>query len=290
GLPMAKKVRKDGERKEEKKVVFEPPEFDEREYLTEQLHNIRSTLFFIILAIPMGVAWAFTSIATGTNIAGLAVSIAGYIMGTQVLRLAFDVNLLEGSKRTLAVTFLMFLFTSLAFSVVMSNPPVNDVTRPSITDVVVAVQGNGTDETDWTTLMRHRDTLRLNRSNDKRIDKNPDQRLFLVEEGTNAYSGDTVNILVRAGDAAGIESIILEYGYDNINSAPERMHKVDESLWNELDIGMDYYLWGEHYYNYTIQNVAPGSLNFLITVEDENGHTSVFETKLHAEAVPIINE
>ncbi|MCK5415273.1 MAG: hypothetical protein KAJ35_07820 [Thermoplasmata archaeon] len=287
---MAKKVRKDGERKEEKKVVFEPPEFDEREYLTEQLHNIRSTLFFIILAIPMGVAWAFTSIATGTNIAGLAVSIAGYIMGTQVLRLAFDVNLLEGSKRTLAVTFLMFLFTSLAFSVVMSNPPVNDVTRPSITDVVVAVQGNGTDETDWTTLMRHRDTLRLNRSNDKRIDKNPDQRLFLVEEGTNAYSGDTVNILVRAGDAAGIESIILEYGYDNINSAPERMHKVDESLWNELDIGMDFYLWGEHYYNYSLLEVAPGTLRFRITVEDVNGHTRVFETKMIEETVFISNE
>ncbi len=287
---MAKKVRKDGERKEEKKVVFEPPEFDEREYLTEQLHNIRSTLFFIILAIPMGVAWAFTSIATGTNIAGLAVSIAGYIMGTQVLRLAFDVNLLEGSKRTLVVTFLMFLFTSLAFSVVMSNPPVNDVTAPSITDVVVTIQGNGTDETDWTILMRHRRTLPLNRSNDKRIDDNPKQRLFLVEEGTNAISGDTVNILVRAGDAAGTESVILTYGYTAINSAPVRMDRVSESLWNELDIGMDYYLWGEHYYNYSLPNVVPGNLNFLITVEDVNGHTRVFETKTSAESVQIINE
>ena len=287
---MAKKVRKDGERKEEKKVVFEPPEFDEREYLTEQLHNIRSTLFFIILAIPMGAAWAFTSIATGMNTAGLAVSVVGYILGTQVLRLAFDVNLLEGSKRTLAVTFLMFLFTSLAFSVVMSNPPVNDVTNPSITDVVVAVQGNGTDETDWTTLMRHRDTLPLNRSNDERIDDNPDQRLFIVEEGTNATSGDTVNILVRAGDAAGIKSVILEYGYQNINSAPLRMHRVSESLWNELDIGNDYYLWGEHYYNYSLLDVAPGSLYFSITVEDVNGHIRVFETKTDKESVYIIND
>ena len=39
---MAKKVRKDGERKEERKVVFEAPEFDEREYLTEQMFNIRA--------------------------------------------------------------------------------------------------------------------------------------------------------------------------------------------------------------------------------------------------------
>ncbi|MCJ2540769.1 MAG: hypothetical protein LN414_05820 [Candidatus Thermoplasmatota archaeon] len=287
---MAKKVRKDGERKEEKKVVFEPPEFDEREYLTEQLHNIRSTLFFIILAIPMGLAWAFTSIATGTNVAGLAVSVTGYILGTQVLRLVFDVNLMEGSKRTLVVTFLMFLFTSLAFSVVMSNPPVNDVTAPSITDVVVTIQGNGTDETDWTILMRHRRTLPLNRSNDKRIDDNPKQRLFLVEEGTNAISGDTVNILVRAGDAAGTESVILTYGYTAINSAPVRMDRVSESLWNELDIGMDYYLWGEHYYNYKIQNAAPGNLYFNITVTDVNGHTRVFETKTSAESVQIINE
>ena len=33
---MAKKVLKDGERKEEKKVVFEAPVFNEREYLEEQ--------------------------------------------------------------------------------------------------------------------------------------------------------------------------------------------------------------------------------------------------------------
>ena len=68
------------------------------------------------------------------------------------------------------------------------------------------------------------------------------------------------------------------------------MERVSEAEWKELDIGNDYYLWGEHYYNYTIQNVAPGSLYFRITVDDENGHTSVFETKTSSEAVPIINE
>jgi len=84
---MAKKVRKDGERKEEKKVVFEAPEFNEREYLTEQLRNIRSSLFFIVLAVPSGAAWAFTAVATGSGVLGLLASVAIYIVGIQLIKL-----------------------------------------------------------------------------------------------------------------------------------------------------------------------------------------------------------
>jgi len=284
---MAKKVKKDGERKEEKKVVFEPPVFDQREYLTEQLYNIRTTLFFIIIAIPMGAAWAFTAIAAGTNIAGMAVSIFGYILGTQVLKHVLGVDLLEGKKRLVATTFLMYLFTSLAFAVVLSNPPANDVTLPSVTDVIVDVQGSDPDDMDWDVLMRHRDTLPINGTNQKRIKNNPSQRLFNLDEGTSALAGDNVSILIRAGDASGLSSVVLEYGYQSIDQAPVRMERVDETRWNELNIGGDYYLWGEHYYEYVIDGVLPGNLYFRITVEDNRGLIIIFETKQAEESVYI---
>jgi hypothetical protein len=281
---MAKKVRKDGERKEEKKVTFEAPEFDQREYLTEQLHSIRSNLFFIILAIPMGAVWAYTSIATGMNVAGLMVSVLGYVMGTQFLKFVLKEDLLEGPRRLLATTFLMYLFTSLAFSVVMSNPPANDETPPSITDVVVLHEGEGTEDGDWTVLMRHRRTLPLNSSNEERKKANPEQRLFDIEEGASALEGDNITILIRAGDAAGLENIILTYGHQNIDSAPIRMDRVSEARWDALRMDGEYYLWGEHYYQVELSNVTPGNLYFHISVTDVNGHVSDFETKTYEDS------
>jgi hypothetical protein len=286
---MAKKVRKDGERKEEKKVVFEEPEFDEREYLTEQLHNIRTTLFFIILAIPMGAAWAFTALSTGYNVAGLGVSVAGYLVGTQVIKLVMGVDLLEGPKRLLATTFLMYLFTSLAFAVVMSNPPSNDVTNPSITDVVVLVRDPDDVDAKWEVLMRHRRTLPLNESNAERLKDHPDQRIFLIDEEVNAMTGDDISILVRAGDASGLESVILRKGYQTIDPTPLAMERVPESDWSSLNIGGDFFLWGEHYYRYDLFNVSAGNLYYNITVEDKVGLEKVFETDISVESILIVD-
>ncbi len=286
---MAKKVRKDGERKEERKVVFEAPEFDEREYLTEQLFNIRATLFFIILAVPMGAAWAYMAIAAGSNIIGMAVSIAGYVVGVQFLKFVLGVDLLEGKRRLVATTFMLYLFTSLAFSVVLSNPPANDVTPPSITDVVVCVQGSDVEDGKWEVLMRHRSTLPLNDSNAKRIKDNPDQRLFYLEEDTFPVTGDDISILVRAGDASGLEKVVIKVDYQGTEFAPEAMEKVTEARWKELNIGGDYYLWGEHYYEHSVQNVSAGNYHFTITVEDQVGLVSEFETRLSSEAIFVLD-
>lgn len=286
---MAKKVRKDGERKEEKKVVFEAPEFNEREYLTEQLRNIRSSLFFIILAVPSGAAWAFASVATGSGVLGLLASVAIYIVGIQLIKLLLGNDLLGGEKKVVAMTFLVFIFTSLAFAVVLSNPPTNDVTSPSVTDVAVLVDvgddGNGGH--DWDLIMRHRDHLPLNRSNQDRIDENKKQRLFTIDEGDHATRGDNVSILVRAADASGLKRVEVRTAYTGDYSSPIPMDRVTEERWDELGLEGDYFLWGEHYYEHVFTNVTAGNLYFEITIEDTNGHTNVFETKLATEAVLI---
>jgi hypothetical protein len=180
----------------------------------------------------------------------------------------------------------MYLFTSLAFAVVLSNPPANDVTEPSITDVVVCVQGPGDDAT-WDVLMRHRSTLPLNKSNQNRIKDNPDQRLFLVDEDTSAFEGDNIAILVRAGDASGISSVVIQHGYQSINETPERMERIDEARWRELNVGGDYYLWGEHYHQLVLEDVEPGNLYFRITVTDNADLTSTFETQVSEDSIRV---
>lgn len=286
---MAKKVRKDGERKEEKKAVFEPPEFDEREYLTEQLHGIKLNLLFIAIAIPMGYVWAAIAAGTGSSLFGMIACVGVYAGMAYGLQFFLDIEILTGPKRILATTFLMFIFTCLAFSVLMSNPPAIDVTPPSITDVMVATEVNDTGD-GWVVFMRHRDTLPRNATNIQRMDDNPDQRLFKVVEGTTVRSGDPLTVLVRAADASGLKGVWLEWGYDNIDSAPIVMKRIDKARWLELHPDVSWEFVGEHYYEAVIPVVRSGSLFFLISVEDNRGLDASFRTKSLSDSILISDE
>ncbi len=274
---MAKKVRKDGERKEEKKVVFEPPVFDEREYLEEQMHNIRLTVLFVLLGIPTGLVWAVIAVATGSTLLGLVMAIGVYAAGVYILKGLLSIDILGGPKKIIGTTFLMFIFTALAFSVLFSNPPVMDETNPSITDVMVDFDTNLTSEEDWDILMRHRSNLKKNESNNDRKKANPDQTMFLHNTSNIAEQGDTIAIMVRAADASGLRGVWVEFGYDSIDSSAKAMTRLTEEEWKVMGDGSDYAFIGEHYYQYRLTAARSGNLYYSITVEDMAGHTKVFK-------------
>ncbi len=284
---MAKKVRKDGERKEEKKVVFEPPVFDEREYLEEQMHNIRLTILFVIIGIPTGLVWAVIAVATGSTLLGLVMAIGVYAAGVYILKGLLSIDILSGPKKIIATTFLMFIFTALAFSVLFSNPPVMDETNPSITDVMVDFDTNLTSEEDWDILMRHRSNLPKNKSNQERKDANKDQTMFLYNESVTAAEGDTLAILVRAADASGLRGVWVEFGYDSIDSSAKAMTRLTEEEWKVMGDGSDYAFIGEHYYQYRLPAARSGNLYYRITVEDMAGHTKVFEVTESEDSIRI---
>ncbi len=284
---MAKKVRKDGERKEEKKVVFEPPEFNEREYLTEQLYGLRLNLLFVFMGIPMGFLWANIAAFTGSTILGLGIVIGVYSGAVYGLRLGMGIDILTGPKKTIASTFLMFIFTALAFSVLFSNPPVMDNTPPSITDVMVDFDSNLTDDGEWDILMRHKDNLYSNKSNRQRIKDNKDQTMFLNNESINAEVGDELAIMIKAADASGLRGVWLEYGYDTIDSVKKPMVRLTEAEWKVMGDGKDYTLVGEHYYQYRLPATRSGNLYYRIIVEDMAGHTKTFETKVSEDSIYI---
>jgi len=284
---MAKKVRKDGERKEEKKVVFEPPEFNEREYLTEQLYSLRLNVLFVLMGIPMGFLWANIAAYTGSTLLGLGIVIGIYAASVYALKFGRDIDILTGPKKTIASTFLMFIMTALAFSVLFSNPPVMDNTTPSITDVMIDFDSNLTDDGDWEILMRHKDNLPLNKSNQKRIKNNKDQTIFLFNQSINAEVGDNLSIMVRAADASGLRGVWVEYGYDTIDSVTNPMVRLTEAEWKVMGDGSDYALVGEHYYQYQLPAIRPGNLYYRIIVEDMAGHTRTFETEVSEDSIYI---
>lgn len=287
---MAKKVKKDGERKEEKKVVFEEPEFDEREYLTEQLHNIRLTILFILFGVPMGLLWAFIAATTGSTMLGMAVCVGGYVLGILALKSVLGIDILSGPKKTVASTFLMFIFTCLAFAVLLSNPPAMDHTPPSITDVMVDFQPNATagPSEEWEVLMVQGKYLPANSSNDARKKANPDKTMFLYEEGVQAMEGDRLSILVRAADASGLNGVWLEYGFGDIERPAVPMVRVTEEQWDVLGDGRPYELWGEHFYQFQFTLDQSGSLYYRIRAEDKAGHETVFETTNTDDTVRVI--
>lgn len=284
---MAKKVRKDGERKEEKKVVFEPPEFNEREYLTEQLYSLRLNLLFVLMGIPMGFLWANVAAVTGSTILGLGIVIGVYAGAVYGLRFGIGIDILTGPKKTIASTFLMFIMTALAFSVLFSNPPVMDNTPPSITDIMVDFDSNLTDDGEWEILMRHKDNLYSNKSNRQRIKDNKDQTMFLRNESINAEVGDELAIMIRAADASGLRGVWVEYGYDTIDSAKRPMVRLTEAEWKVMGDGQDYALVGEHYYQYQLPATRSGNLYYRIIVEDMAGHTKTFETEVSEDSIYI---
>ncbi len=275
---MAKKVRKDGERKEEKKAVFEAPTFDEREYLEEQLGNIRISLIFTFYAIPFGAIGAYIGATTGSGWGGLGFAILGYILGIFIVRFLFSIDLFAASKKQIITSVALFLFSYLAFAVLLSNPPVNDPGDPSITDMMIYYNKDPANES-WEKLMLHKNRLPLNESNLDRIKKNPKQKYFPYKEGLTAKQGDYLSVLVRVADPAGMRGVWLETWYDEITEPPQAMERVTESRWDELDTDIPYKIWGEHYWEAQLPADRQGNLYIRVTAEDVNGHTTVFETK-----------
>ncbi len=278
---MAKKVRKDGERKEEKKVVFEPPEFDERQYLVEELGKMRVTVVFLILAVPFGAAGAYLGALTGSGYPGLVVAILGIIVGHLVLKMFLGVDLLAGKKRDLAMAAGVYMLAWLMFSILFSNPPFIDQTTPSISDLRVYVDRMADDQdSSWTLLMLM--------GSDKDI---PDARVVPAKDlpdGFGAHEGDNITIMIRTASPTGIRNVSLTWWIDTPTNQYTDMKPVTGDVWDELGEqpqGMA----GEHYYYLTIRGVNSGNMYYKIVVEGKNGETRVFDTtNKYSESVPVL--
>lgn len=141
---MAKKRKKQKKVEEEEKYEFIPPEFDEKQFLKDEMSTTKQVLIVVAYGVLMGGLAAIATILTSNGITGLAVLVAGF--GTMKLlfnTMKFDLS--KFTKKTWLGNIAWFFFTFLAIWILLVNPPFNDFASPEVKNVKleVTVQGVG---------------------------------------------------------------------------------------------------------------------------------------------------
>jgi len=137
---MAKKKKKE---KEEEKYEFVPPEFDEKQFLKDEMSATKQVLIIVGYGVLMGVLAALATILISNGIAGLAVLVVGF--GTmKFLFNAMKFDLSKFTRKTWLGHAAWFFFTFLAIWILIINPPFTDFSSPEVKNVRLAVTVEGT--------------------------------------------------------------------------------------------------------------------------------------------------
>jgi len=134
---MAKKRKKTDQEREEKE--YKAPEFDEREFITEEINIAKATILAAIFSVPMGIA-AFMIMDTGGFVAGLMLGILGMVIIHYLMPFA-KVNMEIFKPKSYFGVFSTYFFAFLAVWVLMMNPPFTDLAGPQIVDLEIQAFG-----------------------------------------------------------------------------------------------------------------------------------------------------
>ena len=141
---MAKKRKKQKKAEEEEKYEFIPPEFDEKQFLKDEMSATKQVLIIVAYGALMGLLAAIATILTANGITGLAVLVAGF--GTmKILFNAMKIDLSKFTKKTWLGHSAWFFFTVLAIWILLINPPFTDFAAPEVKNVKLAVTVQGGD-------------------------------------------------------------------------------------------------------------------------------------------------
>ena len=134
---MAKK-RKKQKKEEEEKYEFVPPEFDEKQFLRDEMSATKQTLLVVGYGVFMGTLAAVATIAAGNSYLGLILLLVGFFTMKYMFTL-MGIDVTKIMKRSWAGNFAFFFFTFLAIWILMVNPPFTDLTSPEVKNVRLAV-------------------------------------------------------------------------------------------------------------------------------------------------------
>lgn len=150
---MAKKRRKTDAEKEEKD--YKPPEFNEREFIEEEINTARAVILGALLSIPVGIAGFFATTAMGTAFGGLITAIAGIVLIKFFMPFFKVDEALFQAKHWLAVISTYF-FAFLAVWILMFNPPFSDFAGPQVMQLdIEAFDGNTTANNTFYTVVNN---------------------------------------------------------------------------------------------------------------------------------------
>lgn len=122
---MAKKKRRTPKKKEEEDYEFVPPEFDEKEFLVNDIYATKVLGVTVVLAIILG-AFAYFLHQLVDVLAGYLLLLASLGALNTILQL-LRVDTASVENKTLIGNYLTFLFLFLATWIIALNPPFGPV-------------------------------------------------------------------------------------------------------------------------------------------------------------------
>lgn len=260
---MAKKRRKKAE--EEEKYEFVPPEFDEKQFLIDEMKATKRILLTVGYGIGFAILAAVVTAVTETAYLGLLLLFIGWgTLKSLYNYLRFDTS--KFTKRNWLESGFWFFFTFLAVWVLICNPPFFDNAPPDITDVRIQIySGDG----GWTQFSYVYDA---ESASYMWVSNNSSRMSIQIELQNATNSGAPVEILAHISDN------------DRLGGVPEIVFRWETT--NELRNSMT--LTDNHTYVYTIDAMSDTYLKnsyftFRILTDDASGHSGVFTLASNAE-------
>jgi hypothetical protein len=125
---MAKKVRNE----DEEAPAFKFPEFDEKEYLREEIRDAKAVIASTLLALPIAAAAALLTASVHPT-AGILLGLAGFGGIYYLFKLMFkDISVFKPKHWLMNIGG--YFFTFLAVWILLINPPFMDLAGPVIED------------------------------------------------------------------------------------------------------------------------------------------------------------
>jgi len=261
---MAKK-RKKIKQEEEEKYEFVPPEFDEKQFLTDEIKATKRILLIVGYGVLFGVLATLITVATGAAILGLLLLIVGFA-SMKFFFSSTKIDMSKFTKRTWLENGAWFFFTFLAIWILTVNPPFFDLAPPDVRDVKlwVDVKDFGWSEYNYTYHSSQ------NKYSWVGVASAPSVTTALQSALRN---GTMVNISARIVDnsqLSGIPSIIFR-----------------QDLSDQQKVFAMNYTGSGHRYEYEITSLADylknNYLTFRIIANDAAGHQRIFNLATEAE-------
>ena len=136
---MAKKRKKETEAEE--MYEFVPPEFDEKQFLLDEIKTTKRVVLIVLYGMLFGVLAAVATAVTKNGYFGLMVFLLGvFLIKYFLITMQFDLS--KFTKKTWAESALWFFVTSLAIWILVVNPPFMDYIAPDVKNVRLSVEVN----------------------------------------------------------------------------------------------------------------------------------------------------
>jgi len=261
---MAKK-RKKTKPQEEEKYEFVPPEFDEKQFLIDEMKATKRTVLVVGYGILFGVIAGMVTLTTNLAYLGLIVLLLGFATLKYFLG-GVRIDISKLTRRNWIESGFWFFLTFLAIWVLVVNPPFMDIAPPDIMHVKIAVY---TSTGGWITY-----NYTHNASQGSYLWMGPSGAASVQASLKAAYdNGYPVNVSARVADngaLGGLPSIqfrLSPAGNEITNTmSPTDMSYIYSFVIDDLDSSF----------------LTGGYFTFRIIAHDASGHSATFNLDSNA--------